>query len=294
MAYSFVNSVVSAFNQTGTGISSLAAGAMTTTAANLIVVFAEYYYDLTADSGTFTVTDGTNSYAEITSAHVQNTTDKSAMRVFYGKNIAGGSVNPTINFPNSNFHFVDIAAGEYSGFDTAAPLVDGIGNWQLSSLGTGTDAVTSSNLNVTAQPAGVISVTYFDSSGDGPPLYGTGFTGRSTFWLSGGTAEGAWEDKRVTATGNTTGTFTKSASTGFTLTCAVAFAETGAGGGGTVVTPTVGALTATGNTPTVTPATSTVIQPIVARLNRKIFLPPRRGVLMPQRKLLLPARRRAA
>lgn len=58
------------------------------------------------------------------------------------------------------------------------------------------------------------------------------------------------------------------------------FTATDAGGGSnTGITPAVGAVTTAGNTPTVTPASSTVISPLVARKS---------GLLMPSRRLLIP------
>jgi hypothetical protein len=234
VTYSVAQSPWSNADQTGTGIGSLAAGAKTTTAGNLIHVVVQYYYDLTTDTGTFGVTDGTaNVYHECVEAHAQNSTDQSAMRVFRAENIAGGSANPQINFPNSNFRFVNIVSVELSGLATSGPYLNGSGNYQTASAGTAADAVTSGSFSVGAEPAALIGVIYLDTADDGPPLLGTGFTeDGTTFWANGGGPAGLMEDRRLTSTGSGAATFTKTASTGFTLAAAVAYAEAGAVAGG--------------------------------------------------------------
>ena len=63
--------------------------------------------------------------------------------------------------------------------------------------------------------------------------------------------------------------------------------------GNTSETPPAGTITTTGNTPTVTPATNTVIQTFVARRGGQI-LEPKRLILRPSRTIILPPWRRVA
>lgn len=180
---------------------------------NLLVVDGSW-----SDSSNQTPTIDTNLGTNVGTICQAKTTDafNFSGAKWYLKNIASGITSVTLTFAGGTPGQVDIWVSEYSGIDTSAPFIVSAGQAQLAA-GTGTDAITSGNGNVTSQPALIHSVSN-DALGGSGIAAGTGFTSRST-------AAGVLEDKRVTATGNTAGTATASSGTPAIITVMAAFAE---------------------------------------------------------------------
>lgn len=115
---------------------------------------------------------------------------------------------------------------EYSGIATTSPFIVGA-HAEQTNTGTGTDAVTTGNINVTSQPAVMIGYMVNTSSGAAGMSAGTGFTSRAANFLGW---NNILEDKRITATGNVAATATDSAgATSDTMSIGVAFAEASSG-----------------------------------------------------------------
>jgi len=149
-----------------------------------------------------------------------NATSGPWLTAFYLSNCASGITSFTATFNGGTPSSTNIAVAEYSGIATSSPLVVA-GHAEQTTPGTGTDAVTSGNFNVTSQPALVFGhqcLTNGNSTTTDTP--GTGFTQRrntNNFWQL--------EDKRVTATGNTAVTGTTSNATFSFSSQMLAFAE---------------------------------------------------------------------
>ncbi len=78
---------------------------------------------------------------------------------------------------------------------------------QQDTPGTGTDAVTSTNVTPTTQPALIVGID-LDVPGNLTPAVGTGFTDAGTGWGFGGLVAARAESKRVTSTAGVAATFT--------------------------------------------------------------------------------------
>jgi hypothetical protein len=115
---------------------------------------------------------------------------------------------------------------EYSGIATSSPFIVGA-HAEQTNPGTGTNAVTTGNINVTSQPAALIGFLINTSSGSAGMSAGTGFTSRAAHFLGW---NNILEDKRVTATGNTAATSTDTAGAASdSMSIGVTFAESGGG-----------------------------------------------------------------
>lgn len=146
-----------------------------------------------------------------------------------GGSNAGGDTTTTVTLAGDQGGNVFVCAMEFSGIASASPFINYSLNAQTAP-GTGTDAVTSNNVNVSSVPALLAGFSFWDGQVGGTPT-GTGFSGRG---LDATTAP--WymfgEDKRITSSGNVACTFTDTNASGdVTLAIGMAFAEPASGGG---------------------------------------------------------------
>jgi hypothetical protein len=220
MAYAHVQD---ATNQDGAGSSTTMAVTMPGAygARNTAAVFS-HDGKSTADYPTCTDNKG-NSYIEVTAARVDDTTNNNKLTAFYANDL-GGSGAPTVTLTwaaAQGFRVVTVM--EFSGIDVVAdPLIGGSGQHQ-NGPGGGTDAVSSGNINFTAQPAVLAGISYEDSAGNPVPTTGTGFTSEGTF--DDASFGYNWEHKRITATGNAAATFTDGSGAGNFNTNAIGLLE---------------------------------------------------------------------
>jgi len=151
---------------------------------------------------TVTVGDGTDSFTE--AGDVVND-GGTRLRMFYKLNSTAGAGVVTATYVDGARTKRGIYVAEYTGiasFITSA-------NPASAAFGSATDAVTTGNVNVTSQPALFIAWCADYVADTLTIAAGTGFTSRGTGWVFGGANPYArLQDKRVTATGNTTGTAT--------------------------------------------------------------------------------------
>jgi len=162
------------------------------TAGNLIVV--RVFYNSSARTVSSVTDTKGNSYAKAVGPTTGvGTMAGWRMEIWYAKNVVGGTgFNVTATFDASFNAEKSIAAHEYSGLDTIAPLdVTSAQAVNVANASTGT-AVTTSASEL------VFGAALF--TGCGTP--GSGFTGRSSFGCN------VTEDKNVTATGPYAATFT--------------------------------------------------------------------------------------
>jgi hypothetical protein len=126
------------------------------------------------------------------------------LTAFYLPNCPGGITSITLTYNGGTPGTVTIGVFEYSGVATTTPLIVASTFQSQATPGTGVDAIVSPTINVTTQPALLFGVL-IDNNNHTSITVGTGFTRRD----SGSTLlNQGWmpEDKRVTATGNTTAT----------------------------------------------------------------------------------------
>jgi hypothetical protein len=202
MAYAFVQKKDSgAISGTGTTI---ATGNMTSnpTAGNCIIAAVGY---TGSDPATLTVADTLgNTYTEATAARQLVGAIGAGLRVFYALNVSGGSANSvTATYANTQSGR-GIVAAEYSGIATSSAFLNANTRSQIGVGGT-TDAITTNAANATSQPtlAFALGVSF---AVEQQLTAGTGYTTHGTA-ISGGYVM-TLEDKRLTATGNETATFT--------------------------------------------------------------------------------------
>ncbi len=153
------------------------------------------------------------------------------MEVFYLANAAAGSSTIRASFSGGGRGYPCIAIIPVTGIATAAPFLDVVFNYQLAP-GTGTDAITSTNLAaLSTQPALMFGLsTNINASGNAVPNTGTGYTSIGTGWSYGGAFSISMraEHKRVTVTTADKTTFTAQDATSGGhkyMTTAVAFIE---------------------------------------------------------------------
>lgn len=168
--------------------------------------------------------------------------------VWYCKNVNSGATSVTVTYSGGTPGTCKLAVLEYSGLDTTAPFIAVI-HAEQTDPGTGTDAVSSGNYNLTTVPALVMGYSVLLDNSSITSTAGTGFTervGTNEFWMV--------EDKRNTSTGNTAATATTATSTFDFTTMLLAFAEPGvpalssptpSGTLGTATTATIGCTTDT-------------------------------------------------
>lgn len=200
MAYAFVNQ---GETSTGAATSTTIAVTYTPTAGNLLVFGVTWG----TATGTASMADAGvgNTFTQFAAPLADGTANQST-HYFYALNCKGGSTTFTATVPSSQFRCIYI--GEYSG-TTGAPLNTAQQQQRLPT--NGTDVVTSTNANATAQPALIWGFTN-DYNAAAATAAGTGYTGRTLVWNYGGaTSASRPEDKRVTVTGNVAATFTAGA-----------------------------------------------------------------------------------
>jgi hypothetical protein len=218
MAYAFVQLANEASNA-ASATTIVATFPAPTTAGNLLVAWA--YYANTGgtsiDAGSIT-DDGSNSWTAAPSG--QTLDGSSRLRMFY-KLSSASATNITCTY-SATAAERGLMVAEYSGIASFIVDISPAGG----TPGSGTDAVTTGNFNVTSQPALVVSAA-FDYAVDTIAIAaGTGLTSRGTRWtLTGGNPMARLQDKRVTATGNTTATATGGYGGHFYKITAMAFAE---------------------------------------------------------------------
>lgn len=175
-----------------------------------------------------TVTDGTNTY-NFVARKAESVLDTRTMEHWEAHNVAAGSPTITVTFTGSvTNRGVGYCRG--TGADTSVGAQTGVGNFQTNP-GTGTDAVTTTNMTPTSQPNGVLAyaATYVNAR---TVTQGTGYTslGVLTAWnaLLGDTSR--IEFKRTTSTSAVAGTFTINGTENI-MTIGGVFTEAAAGGG---------------------------------------------------------------
>lgn len=196
MPYAFVQQAENSADASATTI--VATPGANVTAGNLRVAWVLYE----GGDSAVTVSDGTDTFTE--AGDVVND-GGTRLRMFYMLNSTAGAGVVTATYVDGARTKRGLYVAEYSGiasFITSAnPVAD--------AFGSGTDAVTTGNVNVTSQPALFIAWCADYVADTNPILAGTGFTSRGLGWVfSGANNYARLQDKRVTATGNTTGTAT--------------------------------------------------------------------------------------
>lgn len=231
MAYAFVQQQQGSSSDTAT-VNISANAALSATAGNLIVIEVSYF---SGAQKTFNFPATWGTVVQPASGVMYNATDGAGVIIGYVENCSASSGTGSGTF-SASVDFPSMTITEYSGIATSSALIDSIVFNRQVSPGTGANAVTAS-VNATAQPALIRACTFaltaqnFDTAVSG--------TGRTRVWDytngGGGTTFSAKpQDKRVTATGSTSLTLTTNAGTDTYHTWIMAFAETGAGGGGAV------------------------------------------------------------
>jgi hypothetical protein len=177
---------------------------------------------------TTTMTDSLgNTWTIDAGASVFNGTDQWAARCF--RCIATNSGTATVTATASDTCFsIGLAV---AGYDSVSSFLDSVTQRQASP-GTGTDAISSSIIDITSQPARQVafSICY---SGPNDPNTGTGFTSRGADLWGG---FGRLQDRQVTTIGNSSGTFTSVGGQGGSTyyTSQIVFLESGGGGGSAI------------------------------------------------------------
>jgi hypothetical protein len=139
-----------------------------------------------------------------------------------GGSNSGGDTTTTLTLVADAGGNTFVGAMEFSGIASSSPFINYNFGAQTNP-GTGTDAVTSGNVNVSTVPALLAGFGYSLAEAVGAGWTGTGFAGRI---VDPGTAYIWGEDKRVTSSGNVAATFTNSAGAADTnLAFGMAFAE---------------------------------------------------------------------
>lgn len=225
MAYSFVELVDTAGDGGGSAASKTSSS-FTAAAGDTIVIWYSYG---NGSSLTATAAGGGNSWTEATDAALFNGTAGAGVRVFYVLSAAAGTYSVTVT-PGSSATWQQIAVLRYTGLSA---YQSGITNYQ--NIGsTTTDALTSTNVTPSSQPAALVGVSYnWSAAVATAPTAGTGFTNRGTTADQGGATDcGRFEDKRLTTTSSVATTATAT-DTFEHFTTALVFTESGGGGGAT-------------------------------------------------------------
>ena len=130
--------------------------------------------------------------------------------VFVCQNAIAGSTTATISWTGSADR-PDILIQEFSGLATSGGVLASAYQEQNGNAPNTTDGVTSTTATVGTVPAMIWGITTTYNTASSPPAdAGTGFTGRTPFWVMGGAIAtvGMTEDMLVTSTGSYAATFT--------------------------------------------------------------------------------------
>ena len=168
-----------------------------------------------ASGNTYTVLDTLNDGSKI------------ELVTFIGTNITGGPTTITVNFTNSGPSFPQVVWNEYSSVGGN----DGHTIQYQTSVGTGTDAVTSGSVTTTVNGDTVVGFTinsFFPGGGTGGATVsaGTGYTRRSTD-ATAGDWDATTEDLTQASAGAVAGTFTVGTASGDWLTAVIALKPAG-------------------------------------------------------------------
>lgn len=200
MAISDVGGAVAADFTSGTA---LATGALSAAVQVGDLIIASMYYapDSTSDTACSCADSLGNAYTEVTN-HGFDTGEN--LRHFWCYSAFAGTPNVTLtpaaasSFRTSHAHALRGVSGTRLGDIFAAPA----------SPGTGTDAISSGNINITTQPA--LSWGFcVDRGANATPLIGTGYTAESHTTIR---VQAEWQE--VSATGNKAATFTSGVGAG--------------------------------------------------------------------------------
>lgn len=166
--------------------------AITVTGGNLLFVFVR----LGGSFVTTTVSDGTNTWAQIAGASKQNDADADSIYVYYAKNIAGGSTTVTIG-PSSSVtvrgHVVEL-----SGADTTSPV-------DQSALTDSQVGLSASAGPITPTVAGMLLVGVSTGGAQGSFTAGTLGSGTATIPTNGFTSKTGIEYHNEAATASQSG-----------------------------------------------------------------------------------------
>lgn len=222
----------SVFQESASG-SSIQAASLTLTAGNCLVAFVTWGdADLTfvtgaPAAGQYRVSDGVNTYAELT--HVWNTNIGQGSAVVVALNVAAGATAPTLSF-NGATSFIGIGTTEFSGVKTSAATdVSWTANVAANgaTISAGTQTVTAGSL--------VLGCGTYDLIGGQTSTPGSGFNEE----FDDTTNTGLYAEYQITVSGGSIDVgYTRSGATGAIAVDGVALlAGAGGGGGGTVVSP---------------------------------------------------------
>jgi len=212
MTYAFVQQSHNSATAAATSISATPGASVG--AGNLRIAWVKYEG---GDAGV-TVGDGVDSFTEAGTVVNDGGT---RLRMFYKLNSTAGAGVVTANLDASRTN-IGLYVAEYSGIDSFITHE----NTAAANPGSGTDAISTGLVNVTTQPALFVAWVADYDSDTNPVLAGTGFTSRGQGWTFGTANNMArLQDKRVTATGNTTGTATGAYGSHTYKITAFAFAE---------------------------------------------------------------------
>lgn len=178
---------------------------------------------------TETITDGTNTYEKVGST-IEDVSDNQLGAKFICKNTVAGTYNIVLTL-SASVYYRGIRYCRYTGLDNSGTAQD-VSDWR-SNIGTGTDALTTSNITPSSQP-GILWGCAAEVSGSASvPTAGTFFTtrGSGTNW-SANIGQNLMQDRRITSTSAVASTMTLSSATNQWLVGAIFFPEASGGGGG--------------------------------------------------------------
>jgi hypothetical protein len=211
MSFAFVQQVETSI-ASGAG-QTLVAPSLTVTGGNLLVIATT---GPSTTLNTTTLSDGAvgNTYIRIVS--LNDAADNRCINYFYALNAKSGATVVTTTTTGGWQDGIYVA--EYSG---ASVFLASNSNLNASP-GLGTDAVTSGLINVTSAPALLVGYAH-NTSGPNTASAGTGFTGRTTVWVTVN-ARGFPQDMTENSTGNVAATWTAANGSNTELAIIAAFA----------------------------------------------------------------------
>lgn len=189
---------VQAWRADGAGSSTTISVTINPAAGSSLIVWVAYE---TTVNNNVTINDGVSTFLR-----VLNSTDAGqgfGFASFITLSTFAGSRTLTVTFPAGRTNR-SIRVEEHTGLDT---YIGAIGPNAQASPGTGANALTSGNINITDQPARLIAVSANWGAGSPPPTAGTGSNNNGTAFDYGGDYA-RFTDRRITATGTTAATFT--------------------------------------------------------------------------------------
>jgi len=183
-------------------------------------------YRISGDTTVTVADDLGNTYTEDTTARYYLAGDAfNAVRFFYSNITTGGT--PTITATAASAaSFFGVFACAYSGL-SATPFQVAAAYKRTAGVGSSTDALASNSATVSTPPVLVFGFAYTLGPSSGSRISaGTGFTSRITGQAAGLDRDYVKiEDRRVTASGATTATFTESVAGVDAVACVLCFSE---------------------------------------------------------------------